>query len=118
MADSANGYDPEALNNQAENAEPPEGKATIIDVNETVASEVYGNADFDYDPTRLMIEVVADTGDNEITETFGLPEGEESWFNPNFKLGNFRERYGSVPQEGMEVETEVDDESGFVGIDY
>lgn len=119
MADTEGGYNPDALNEEAENAEVPEGMATIIEINETVASEVYGDdVDFDYDPTRKMIEVVADTGDDEITETFALPESEKSWFNPRFKLGQFRETYGQVPEEGMEVSTEMDEESGFIGIEY
>lgn len=112
------GYDPEALNEASENAEVPEGKATIIEINETVASEVYGDVDFDYDPTRKMIEVIADTGETEVTETFALPQSDASWFNPSFKLGNFRDKYGSVPKDGMEVETSVDEDTGFVGIDY
>lgn len=121
MADeeiNVEGYNPEELNEQAENAEVPEGEARIIEVNETVAGEVYGDVDFDYDPTRKMIEVVADDGENEINETFALPKSENSWFNPNFKLGQFKEQYGSVPQVGMVVQTSVNDESGFVGIDY
>lgn len=114
----AEGYNPEALNEQAENAEIPEGEATIVSVEETVASEVYGDAEFDYDATRVMIRVLADDGENEIEDTFALPESEASWYNPNFKLGQFKERYGSVPKEGMTVETAVDEDSGFVGIDY
>lgn len=117
------GYDPDELNEQAENAEVPEGKGVITDIQETVANEVYGDVDFDYDRTKPMIGVTVDPNldDDEIeevTEAFSFPDSDASWYNPNFKLGQFRERYGSVPEEGMEVELSVDDETGMVQIDY
>lgn len=114
------GYDPESLNEAEEEAEPPEGTAEITDIQETVASEVYGDeVDFDYDPTRVMIDVTAETEEgNEISDTFALPESEGSWYNPNFKLKQFKEQYGTVPEEGMEVETSLNEESGFTEIDY
>lgn len=113
------GYDPEKLNESEENAEMPDGGAEITEIQETVASEVYGDVDFEYDPTRDMIKVTAETEDgDEIEDTFALPESEKSWFNPNFKLGQFKEQYGTVPETGMAVETSVDEESGFLQIDY
>lgn len=117
------GYNPEDLNEQAENAEVPEGKAVITEVNETVASSVYGDVDFDYDPTKKMIEVVAnpnieDDEIDEITDTFALPESDASWHNPNFKLAQFREQYGTVPKEDMEVSISVNEETGMIEIDY
>lgn len=120
---SDEGYNPEQLNSEAENAEVPEGKAVIEEINETVASSVYGDVDFDYDPTKKMIEVVANPNIesdsvDEVTDTFALPESEASWHNPNFKLAQFRERYGSVPAEGMEVDVSVDEDTGMVQIDY
>lgn len=114
------GYNPDDLNAQEESAEEPNGEAEITDISETVASEVYGdNVDFDYDPTRVMIEVTALTTDGqEVEDTFALPDGEMSWYNPNFKLGNFKDKYGSVPQEGQTVNVTVDEDTGFIGIDY
>lgn len=113
------GYEPDKLNAEEESAEAPDGEATITEINETVASEVYGDVDFDYDATRVMIDVVAETAEGqEVTESFALPESEKSWFNPNFKLGQFKEQYGSVPKEGMTVKTQVDEDSGFLSLDY
>lgn len=114
------GYNPEELNEAEENAESPDGEAEITDIQETTANEVYGgDVDFDYDPTRVMILVTAETADGqEVEDSFALPENDASWYNPNFKLGQFKERYGSVPSEGMTVQTVVDEESGFLGIDY
>lgn len=116
------GYDPSELNEEAEEAEPPAKEAVITDITETVAGEVYGeDVDFDYDPTRVMIEVTAETTDEEaqeISETLALPESDKSWYNPNFKLGQFKNRYGSVPEEGMEIETTIDEDSGFLEFDY
>lgn len=112
------GYDPSELNEQAESAEAPDGEATITEVVETTAGSVYENTNLD-NPDKGMIEVTAETADGqEVTEVFGLPESESSWYNPNFKLGRFKERYGSVPAEDMTVEVSVDEDSGFLSIDF
>ena len=115
------GYNPDELNDMADNAEIPDGKAVIESITETTANEVYGEADFDYDPTKVMIEVTAilsaDSDVDEVTEVFALPENEASWLNPNFKLAQFKEHYGSVPREDMEVSVSVDD-NGLLSIDF
>lgn len=113
-------YDPSELNDEAESAEPPAKEAVITDVTATTAGEVYGgDTDFSYDPDRPMIEVTAEVeSGEEISEVMGLPESESSWFNPNFKLGQYKNRYGSVPHEGQEVETTINEDTGFLEIDY
>lgn len=113
-------YDPQALNEQEQNAEQNAGNAEITDITVTTAGDVYGDdVSFDYDENREMIIVTAENDeDQEIEETFALPESERSWFNPNFQLGNFKERYGSVPTEGQEVDLAVDDETGYLEVDY
>lgn len=113
-------YDPEALNEAEEEAEQPDETAEITDVQQTTAGEVYGDdVGFDYDPTREMVIVTAETDDgDEIDETFALPESDKSWYNPNFKLGKFKEYYDTVPKEGLLVETTVDEDSGFLELQY
>lgn len=119
MAENDNtGYDPEALNAQAEQDHELPDTATITDVEETVAGSVYPeDVDLD-DPTKPMIRVEAETPDGTpITETFSLPQSETAWRNPNFKLGNFRDQYGKVPEPGMEVSVAMNDE-GLLEIVY
>lgn len=114
----AEGYDPDALNDASENAEEPDNEATIEEIEETTAGNVYPESvDLD-DPTKPMIRVIAETGDGTpVTEAFSLPQNDAAWHNPTFKLGQFKERYGSVPSEGMTVNVEMNEE-GLLSIVY
>lgn len=112
-------YDPDELESQAEEVSSGDfdQTATIDSIETDVAESVFGD-DVQGDPTQEMLIVTCDSdAGTEIQEIFSTPKGPLSWRNPNFKLGQFREKYGQVPEEGMEVEITVD-ENGFLAIDY
>lgn len=115
------GYNPDELNESAENPPETPDSATIDEVRETTAGSVFPESvDLD-DPTKPMIEVVAETDDESsvpITDSFSLPQSDTAWNNPNFKLGQFREQYGKVPEEGMTVQVQMNEENGILEIVY
>ena len=89
-----------------------EWPATIRSIEESTAGEVFSGKDGDKpvkNPDRevLVCSVEMDDGET-FTQTFSQPTGKRSWQNENFKLGAFRNRYGSVPYEGMKVMVIVD----------
>jgi len=114
-------YDPNDLNESAESSETEDPTETveITSITETTAGAVYpDHVDVD-DPTKPMIRVEAKTSDGvPVEETFALPQSDLAWHNPNFQLGQFRDTYGKVPEEGMEVEVAMDEESGLLSIKY
>ena len=79
--------------------------------------------------TRPVLEVITD---NNARDVFTLPEGlsyengkyvvtnkikvVQSLQNRNSKLGNFIRRYGKLPEIGMEVETTINEKTGFTQI--
>jgi len=113
-------YDPTALNESAESAEA-EGEMTaeITEIEQDVAHNIFGEA-VESDPDKEMLVVTAETeisGEmQEVESVFSLPESEQSWLNPLFKLARFRAKYGSVPTEGMEIELTTN-ENGFLDVD-
>lgn len=117
-------YDPDELNESAENPPETPDSATITEVRETTAGAVFPETvDLD-DPTKRMIEVIAETDEADeessvdITDSFSLPQSNTAWNNPNFKLGQFREQYGKVPEEGMSVSVQMNEENGILEIVY
>lgn len=107
----SDGYDPDALNEASENADEPDNQAEIQEIEETTAGNVYPDSVELDDPTKKMIRVVAETEDGTpVSEAFSLPTSDAAWYNPTFKLGQFKERYGTVPEVGMTVDVEMNDD--------
>jgi hypothetical protein len=112
-------YNPEELNTQAEEVRTGDFDQTaeITGIEKEIAEEIFGE-DIRGDPTKEMLVVTAETDSGtDVEEIFSTPSGPMSWRNPNFKLGNFQEEYGQVPEEGMTVRITVDSD-GFLAIDY
>lgn len=87
---------------------PDELSGTITDIVEMTAGEVYGD-DIAKDPDRPVLNItveVIQTGDRFKT-AFTQPQGRSSWSNPAFKLRQFDEKYGDLPDIGMIVEVET-----------
>ena len=87
---------------------PEELTGKIIDIVEQTAGEVYGE-DTAKDPSRPVLNItveVIQTGDRFKT-AFTQPQGRSSWSNPAFKLRQFDERYGDLPDIGMIVAVEI-----------
>lgn len=102
-----NGYNPEELAEEANRAESGELEGTIVDIEETTAQEIYGEAAEDPDRAQVIVTVAltddVDRDLEEFTDNFSLPLGPRSWRNTDFKLGKFRRKYGELPTEGMTV---------------
>lgn len=111
-------YDPDELNDEAEGNVDIDYTGVISDIDQTTAADIFGEDA--HNPDREVIEVLVDTeAGDDFTQVFSLPNPDNparSWSNPNFKLGQFRSKYGSVPEQGMEVNLTVDD-SGFLAIE-
>lgn len=92
----------------AEKPIPNEPLTGIIkDISELTAEEVYGESAKDPDREVLNVTVeVTQTGDRFRT-AFTKPQGRASWNNPAFKLRQFVDKYGDVPDIDMKVEVEV-----------
>lgn len=113
-------YDPDALNEDAESAEV-DGSMTaeIVDIETDVAHNIFGE-NTQSEPDKEMLIVTAETevsGETQEVETvYSLPESDQSWLNPTFALARFRAKYGTVPEEELEVEVTANDK-GFLDID-
>lgn len=99
-------------------------KTKIIKMEIKTAEEVYKGKT--RNPNKKVLVVYTENGTR---EAFILPEGLEfengefvvvnkvkvaqSLKNRNSKLGNFIRKYGKRPEVGMEVETTLDDKTGF-----
>jgi hypothetical protein len=93
-------------------AKGEEFPAHIRSVEESTAGEVFSGKNDDKpvkNPERAVcvLEVEIDDGEK-FTQVYSLPKTAGSWKNENFKLGHFRERYGTVPYEGLSVMVTVD----------
>ncbi|WP_292484759.1 hypothetical protein [Methanohalobium sp.] len=122
-------YNPDALEEQAEESSPIEGTAEITNIEpSTVGKEYSGSSNMPGESQNLaidnpernciVVEVEVEDLEQPISDIFPEPKSEQSWSNPNFKLGQFRSYYGSVPREGMEIEYQTNQETGFVEIVY
>lgn len=113
-------YNPDALDASAQEAEV-DGSMTaeIVDIETTDAHSIFGeNTQSEPDKEMLVVTAEADMGDEtqEVESVFSLPESDQSWLNPLFKLARFRAKYGEVPRDGMTVEVTTN-ENGFLDID-
>lgn len=110
-------YNQEALMDDFESHESAEYTGEVVSIEETIAGDVYG--DKAREPERPMIsltvEVDTETGDDEFDTSYTLPKSALSWENPSFRLGQFIDRYGQPPEEGMDVDIEFSDD-GFLRI--
>ena len=77
--------------------------ATIRDIQQTTAAEVFGNDCENPDSAVIVCTVELDEGDK-FSETYSLPKTAGSWTRENFKLGKFARKYGAVPHIGQKVE--------------
>ena len=112
-------YNPDALDESAQDVEVDgQLEATITDIRQDVAHNIFGE-NTQSAPDKEMLVVTAETDINgetqEVESVFSLPESEQSWLNPMFKLARFRAKYGQVPREDMEVEVTTN-ASGFLDI--
>ena len=96
-------YTPDELNEQSENI-PEVFTGEITEIVETTAGEIYGDEANDPDRANIQVGVSVDEFGQEFVENFSLPTSPKSWLNANFKLKQFKDEYGSVPEEGMEVQ--------------
>jgi len=118
------GYNPDDLEQEAEQAEQITAKGEITDIEETTASEAYDGNEVgdDREVLAVTVEPELDGDDDETSDVgsfdmiFSLPKGAASWNNPAFKLGKFKRRYGQLPREGMEIDLTTN-ENGFYRID-
>lgn len=115
----AEDYDPDALNESASDAEVQGSMdGEITDITQDVAHNIFGD-NVESDPDKEMLVVTAKTeisGESqEVESVFSLPESDQSWLNPLFKLARFRAKYGVVPEEGMDVQITTN-ENGFLDI--
>lgn len=110
-------YDPDSLNESAEESEiSGHIEAEITDVEVKSAVEIFGE-DTKSEPDKEMLEVTAESDqlNDPVESVYATPESDQSWLNPRFKLERFRSKYGGVPEEGMTVFVEPND-SGFMDI--
>ena len=113
-------YNPDALDESATKAEVSgQMTAEITEIQQDVAHNIFGD-NVQSDPDKEMLVVTAETeisGEmQEVESVFSLPESDQSWLNPLFKLARFRAKYGEVPREGMQVEITTN-ENGFLDVD-
>lgn len=85
-------------------------KAKIINVDLTVAGEIFGEdaKNPDRKVARVTVAILPDERQT-FSEVFSLPVNILSWNNAQFKLGMFKKRYGSVPKIGLLVDVLVQD---------
>lgn len=82
----------------------------INGIEESTAGEVFGEKA--KNPNRRVIQLsikVKETSD-EFVETFTLPAGIGTWRNKKFKLAQFVNKYGKLPEPGMPVLVVLNDE--------
>lgn len=111
-------YDPDSLEDEAETMQGEVFAGTILSIEETTAGDVYEDSATDPDREVITLDVKVDVAGSDpilFEDTFTLPTGPQSWGNPNFELGQFKEYYGNLPREGTEVEAAYNDD-GFLRI--
>jgi hypothetical protein len=112
-------YNPDDLRDSAEEADEMDGAliGTITDVSVKPAVEVFGSDNIESDPDKpvYVVSIETEAVDATIDETFSAPKNNLSWANPEFKLAKFRNQYGDVPHEGLEVELTYN-ENGFLRV--
>jgi len=82
----------------------------INGIEESTAGEVFGEKA--KNPNREVVQLsirVKETSD-EFVETFTLPAGIGTWRNKKFKLAQFVNKYGGLPEPGMAVTVVLNDE--------
>lgn len=82
----------------------------INGLEESTAGEVFGEKA--KNPKREVVQLsikVQETSD-EFVETFTLPVGIGTWRNKKFKLAQFVNKYGKLPEPGMIVTVVLNDE--------
>jgi hypothetical protein len=101
-------------------------KARIVQIEVRDPKEVFG------DRAKSTRPVLVVATDNNARDVFTLSEGlsyengkyvvtnkvkvVQSLQNRNSRLGNFIRKYGKLPEVGMEVETTIDEKTGFTQI--
>ena len=114
------GYDPNELEEQAEEMSNRQLSGEIVGIEETDAETAYDghNVGENRDVIVLEIELEGTTEEEPDTfkETYSLPKGASSWNNPDFQLGQYRDRYGKLPEEGDVVDITTN-EDGYYRVD-
>lgn len=105
-------YEPDAMEQQAEQADEHTFSGEISEIEESTTGEVYGDEARNSDREVIIVSVTVETTTDtmEFSDTFSLPAGPQSWHNPNYKLGKFHEKYGELPRADMEVEVGYNDD--------
>jgi len=103
-------FNPDALNEQFKAVmEDAVFEATIRDVEQMKASEVFG--DDCENPDRDVLHLRVEVTDGEMFyETYSLPKSAGSFKRENFKLGAFMKKYGTAPVTGMKIGVKVNSE--------
>jgi len=101
-------YDPETLADEADTAQRGEINGEIIDITESTAEDIFGEAATNPDREMIDITVEISVSGDSFTEALSLPIGPSSWANPKFRLGKFHEKYGELPTVDMVVDVSVD----------
>lgn len=120
-ADKTKMYDKDKLAAQAEANSDQTFIGEIGNIEETTAAEVYGEENANEPEREMIVLTVHAKGSSHGTEdvvfedSFSLPAGPKSWANPNFKLKRFLDTYGDLPEDGMDVDVEFN-EDGFLRI--
>ena len=84
----------------------------IVSIVDSTAGEIFAGADGKKpvkNPERDVIVIAVQLDDGEkFQTTFSLPASPKAWYNDKFKLGQYRKRYGKLPQVGDAVTVYID----------